>query len=219
MIDRSMSGMDYNRFVNLESIEDRIIYYLISPTNKTAEELKQVHNIWKILIYNDINALNNPLPKYSDVVKLIFNEEEDEQHKKRIFRSPYLGDAWTEICSMIKIYIDSIIPKNHITSVVNIGIDVICHNKIINLKASDDDQSSIIDEVDGIPIKIETVSRVSSLVKSILFLLNGAEINGVGKIQFNSERSRYNLGQYGIWNNRNYQGMKIVVSSMISGAS
>jgi hypothetical protein len=34
MIDSSMSGMAYNRFDNLDSIEDRIIYYLLSPTNK-----------------------------------------------------------------------------------------------------------------------------------------------------------------------------------------
>lgn len=71
MIDTSMSGMAYNRFSNLESIEDRIIYYLLSPTNKTQDELYWVHTIWKILMYDDIDALNKPLPKYSDVIKLI----------------------------------------------------------------------------------------------------------------------------------------------------
>ena len=53
MIDRSESGMAYNRFRNLESIEDRIIYYLLSPTNKSPEELRWVHTIWKLLMYND----------------------------------------------------------------------------------------------------------------------------------------------------------------------
>ena len=71
MIDRSESGMAYNRFRNLESIEDRIIYYLLSPTNKSPEELRWVHTIWKLLMYNDIDALNKPLPKYSDVIKII----------------------------------------------------------------------------------------------------------------------------------------------------
>jgi len=45
MWDESASGMAYNRFDNLDSIEDRIIYYLLSPTNKTEEELEEVHKI------------------------------------------------------------------------------------------------------------------------------------------------------------------------------
>ena len=76
MIDSSMSGMAYNRFDNLDSIEDRIIYYLLSPTNKTPKELEQVHNIWRLLYYNDIDALSKPLPKYSDIIKLIYNDND-----------------------------------------------------------------------------------------------------------------------------------------------
>ena len=218
MIDRSESGMSYNRFRNLESIEDRIIYYLLSPTNKSPEELRWVHTIWKLLMYNDIDALNKPLPKYSDVVKLIQNDN-ISQADKRIFRSPYLEEGWQEQCSMLKIYVDTIIPKNHIWSIVNIGVDVLCHDKIINVKAEEGYQGSIVDVVDGIPIKIETMSRVTLLSKAVLYLLNGAEVQGLGQLQFNAERSRYNLAQYGLWNKRNFEGMKIVISGMISGAS
>lgn len=218
MIDKSESGMSYNRFRNLESIEDRIIYYLLSPTNKSPEELRWVHTIWKLLMYNDIDALNKPLPKYSDVVKLIQNDN-ISQADKRIFRSPYLEEGWQEQCSMLKIYVDTIIPKNHIWSIVNIGIDVLCHDKIINVKAEEGYQGSIVDVVDDIPIKIETMSRVTLLSKAVLYLLNGAEVQGLGQLQFNAERSRYNLAQYGLWNKRNFEGMKIVISGMISGAS
>ena len=218
MIDRSESGMSYNRFRNLESIEDRIIYYLLSPTNKSPEELRWVHTIWKLLMYNDIDALNKPLPKYSDVIKLIQNDN-ISQADKRIFRSPYLEEGWQEQCSMLKIYVDTIIPKNHIWSIVNIGIDVLCHDKIINVKAEEGYEGSLIDEVDGIKIKVETMSRVTLLSKAVLYLLNGAEVQGLGQLQFNAERSRYNLAQYGLWNKRNFEGMKIVISGMISGAS
>ena len=217
MIDTSESGMAYNRFRNLESIEDRV-YYLLSPTNKKPEELKWVYTIWKLLMYNDIDALNKPLPKYSDVVKLIQNDN-TSQTDKRIFRSPHLEDGWGEQCSMLKIYVDTIIPKNHLLSIVNVGIDVLCHNKIINVKSENEESGSIIDMIDGIPIKIETMSRVTLLSKAVLYLLNGAEIQGIGKMQFNAERSRYNLAQYGLWNNRNFEGMKIVISGQISGVS
>lgn len=218
MIDTSMSGMAYNRFANLENIEDRIIYYLLSPTNKTKEELEYVHNIWKILMYNDVDALNKPLPKYSDVIKLIANDNVN-QTDKRIFRSPHLEDGWEEQCSMLKIYVDTIVPKDHLRSIVNIGVDVLCHNKIINVKAPVENNSTIIDMIDDIPIKIETMSRVTLLVKSVLYLLNGAEVAGIGRMQFNAERSRYNLAQYGLWNNRNFEGMKVVISTIMSGVS
>ena len=78
-------GTRYNRFVHLDSSEDRIIYWLLSPNNKTPEELRDTHRIWKLLYYNDVDALNKPLPSYFDVVKLICNND-ITQSNKRIFR-------------------------------------------------------------------------------------------------------------------------------------
>ena len=141
-----MSGHDYNRLQNLDGIEDRIIYYLLSPNNKTDLELEQVHNIWRILYYNDIDALKKPLPTYSQVTKLIYNDN-GSQNDFRIFRSPRLEDGWTEECSMIKIYIDSIIPQNHLRALVNVGIDVVVNTKIINLSVPQDSIDVYIDEI------------------------------------------------------------------------
>ena len=92
---------------------------------------------------------------------------------------------------------------------------MLCHDKIINVKAEEGYEGSLIDEVDGIKIKVETMSRVTLLSKAVLYLLNGAEVQGLGQLQFNAERSRYNLAQYGLWNKRNFEGMKIVISGMI----
>ena len=222
MIDYSASGMAYNRFDNLDSIEDRIIYYLLSPKNKTEDELKQVHTIWRILYYNDEDALiddeKHPLPKYSDVVKLIYNDNHT-QSGYRIFRSPRLEDGWEEECSMLKIYIDSIVPTNRMIAIVNVGIDVVVNTKIINLTVPDEDINVIIDDVDGIPVRVQTKSRVSVLTKAILRLCNGADVAGVGKLFFSREQSIYNRAQYGIWNNRNFEGMKIVIGVSMSGVS
>lgn len=216
--DADVAQNAYNRFTNLDGIEDRIIYYLISPTNKTNEQLKQVHNIWKLLVYDDIDALNKPLPKYSDVIKLIDNSN-NEQTDKRIFRTPHLEDAWLVQCSMLKIYVDSIIPQNRLLSVVNIGIDIVTHTKIINVRVPDNDDSTIIDEVDGIQVKIETKSRISVLTRAVLSLLNGQDIAGVGQMQFTSELSRYNQARYSIWNNRAYEGIKLCIGCQMSGVS
>lgn len=215
MID--LTNTKYNRFVNLDGSEDRIIYYLLSPNKKTPGELEETHKIWKLLMYNDIDALNHPLPKYSDVIKLICNDN-ITQTNKRIFRSAHMEDAFTEQCTFLKIYVDSIIPQNAYISQVNYGIDIICHNKIVNIKAPDTEES-IIDVVDGVEIRVETKSRITALTQAILSLLNGADIAGVGNLQFNMENFRYNQAQYGIWNNRNFEGMKIVIGAMQSGLS
>lgn len=216
MLDKP-NGTKYNRFSNLDGSEDRIIYWLLSPNNKTPEELKATHTIWRLLMYNDINAMNKPLPKYSDVVKLICNDE-ITQTNKRIFRSPHMEEAFTEQCSLIKIYIDSIIPQNEYIAQTNYGIEVICHNKIINVKVAEEDQA-VIDIVDGIEVKVETKSRVTMLAQAVLSLLNGADIAGVGRLQFNAGNFRYNQAQYGVWNNRNFEGMKIVIGALQSGLS
>ena len=216
MLDKP-NGTKYNRFSNLDGSEDRIIYWLLSPNNKTPEELKATHTIWRLLMYNDINAMNKPLPKYSDVVKLICNDE-ITQTNKRIFRSPHMEEAFTEQCSLIKIYIDSIIPQNEYIAQTNYGVEVICHNKIINVKVAEEDQT-VIDVVDGIEVKVETKSRITMLTQAVLSLLNGADIAGVGRLQFNAGNFRYNQAQYGVWNNRNFEGMKIVIGALQSGLS
>lgn len=208
----------YNRFPNLDSIEDRIIYYLISERGKNEEQLKKVHNIWKILYYNSINALNEKLPTQSEISKLVDNDNTgNDRINKRIFKTPFLDDSWTIECSMLKIYIDSVIPDNNKLSVVNVGIDIITHNKLANLYVDENDSSSIIDIVDGIPITVQSKTRVDVLLQSILYLLNGADVAGVGRMQFNSEVSRYNQARYSLWNNRNYSGFKMCIGCYSGG--
>ena len=218
MIDRSISGNDYNRLQNLDGIEDRLIYYLLSPKNKTELELEQVHNIWRILYYNDTDALKKPLPSYSQVVKLIYNDN-GAQNGYRIFRSPRMEDGWTEECSMIKVYVDSIIPVNHLRAIVNVGVDVVVNTKIINLSVPQDSIDVYIYEIEGIPVSVKTKSRVTVLTQAVISLLNGAEVAGVGKMIFSREQSIFNQAQYGIWNNRNYEGIKIVMGVSMSGVS
>jgi hypothetical protein len=93
---------------------------------------------------------------------------------------------------MLKIYIDSIIPSDHLRSVVNIGIDVVVNTKIINVRVPEEQTNVIIDEVDGVPVRVQSKSRVSILCKAVLSLLNGAEVAGVGKMIFSRQHSIYN---------------------------
>ena len=210
------NGTKYNRFVNLDGSEDRIIYWLLSPNNKNKQELEQTHIIWKLLMYNDCDALKRETPSYFDVIKLISNDDV-LQADKRIFRHARLEDGFTEQCTILKVYVDSIIPQNAYTAQVNYGVDVICHNKIVNVSVAHEENEPPIDIVDNIPIYVETKSRITLMTRAVLSLLNGADIAGVGQLQFNMENFRYVQSQYSLWNNRNFEGIKNIVGCMQSG--
>ena len=262
MFDASMSGQVYNRLDNLDGIEDRVIIYLLSYYNKTPREKAQVDVIRKILANDDINALDIPVPSNEQIARLISNDNID-QSGKRIFRSPRLEDPKVMEGTILKVYVDSIIPDNHIVSTVNIGIDVVVNDKIINLKVPQSDNEDIedMDEdarkeyeeeqkekscnevgVDGATqadvnessgatnlyamalsngeiVQVQYKSRVTALTKAIISLLNGASVQGVGKITFSRKNSIFNQAQYGIWNHRNCEGMKIVMGVKMSGVS
>ena len=261
MFDASMSGQVYNRLDNLDGIEDRVIIYLLSYYNKTPREKAQVDVIRKILANDDINALDIPVPSNEQIARLISNDNID-QSGKRIFRSPRLEDPKVMEGTILKVYVDSIIPDTHIVSTVNIGIDVVVNDKIINLKVPHDNEDiEDMDEdarkecekeqkekscnevgVDGATqadvnessgatnlyamalsngeiVQVQYKSRVTALTKAIISLLNGASVQGVGKITFSRKNSIFNQAQYGIWNHRNCEGMKIVMGVKMSGVS
>ena len=218
MLDNTFAPSKFNRFIHLGEIEDRIIYYLLSPNKKTKEEREQTEIIWKLLYYNDTDALNRELPTYEQVANLVCNDDITQTDKK-IFRSPHFEDAWLTETALLKIYVEQIVPVDRYKAVVNIGIDVISHNKCINISAPEDENSPPIDTVNGVDIRISTKSRVTTLVEAVLHLLNGAHVEGVGNLEFSQEMSRFQQAQYGIWNNRNFEGIKIVLGCYMSGVS
>lgn len=263
MFDGSISGQVYNRLDNLDGIEDRIIIYLLSYYNKTPREKAQVDVIRKILFNDDINALDMPVPSNEEIAQLISNDNL-EQSGKRIFRSPRLEDPKVMEGTILKVYVDSIIPDNHLMSTINIGIDIVVNDKIINLKVpqpdSEEDLEDMDDEAreeyeneqklkscneigengatqadvnessgatnlyvmaleDGKIVQVQYKSRVTALTKAVISLLNGADVQGVGKITFSRKNSIFNQAQYGIWNHRNCEGMKIVMGVKMSGVS
>lgn len=156
---------------------------------------------------------------------LIYNDcDYDSQTDKRVFRSPRLDDMFNSQCSMLKIYADTIIPNNHILGDVNIGIDAVVNTKIINVRASENSPNGFIYVADkGTPnehiVKVSTKSRVTVLTQSVISLLNGASVQGVGKMVFSRQLSIYNKAQYGLWNHRDFEGIKLVMGVNMSGAS
>lgn len=224
----------FARYQSLESVEDRIIYYLLSPINKTEEQMPFVRTLWSILYDNDIDCLNRsePLDFSTDIAPLICNIN-GLQDSFRVFRTPYTEESWAEECSMLRIYIDSVVPVNHLRGTVNIGIDAIVHNKLANVAvAVADDANSPqnaagtvigtyrIGTYNGIDFNIDYQSRLTLMLRCILTLLNGANIQGVGMLQFNKQiDGSYSKSLLNLWNNRNFYGQKIVFACQMAGVS
>jgi hypothetical protein len=214
--------VEYNRYENLDGIEDKIIYYLLSEQNKNEWQLKAVHNIWRLLYYNNPGCLLNdekhPLPKFSNIAKMIDNDSL-EQSDKRIFRAPFVEDSFTEECSQLRIYVDGISPQNHLVGTLSIGVEVIIHNKLTNvINELYDDKDNIINPTESYPL-VTYKNRALILLKNIIALLNGADIAGVGKMMFSQENNRFCLSKLGVWNNRNYYGYRTIFTCMMSGVS
>ena len=196
----------FNKFNNLDSIETRIINYLRDSKNDDCQRL------WKLLKYSDMKALyQNDLTK-EEKIQLIYRDKNEADC--RVFTFPYIEDNFNEVCSLIKVYIYSITPVNHLMSTVNIGIDILTHNKISNVY---NDESDILEGGRSVEENITTKNRNTIMLKAILATLNGANAEGTGVLQFNKELSDKCQAEMKLSNNRNFYGYSIVLSCQMSG--
>lgn len=201
---------NFNKFVNLDSIEDRIINHLIKS------ETEYANRIWKILKYPDSKALLYPNLTQEEKSKLV-DDDSAEQTSKRVFRYPFIEDAFTVECSLLRIYIDSVIPIDHLKSIVNIGFDAVTHNKINNLYNDSADDLENPEQYRPIESEIIMKSRKSVFLKNILAEFNGVNVEGVGYLQFTRETSTFSQAKLGLFNNRDYTGYKIIIPCIQSG--
>lgn len=211
----SVDGNAYNRFVNLDNIEYRIADFLAKSDNKYADYL------FKILNYDTMDALMRPSLTYQERMKLLYSNNGDAAGD-RIFLSPFIDDSFEEQSSHLHIYIHSVVPKDHLISTVNIGIETIVHNKISNIQGDaamynpDTNPSEMGNN--GQP-KIILKNRASVMLKCVLAALNGSFVAGVGTLQFNTTMSSYDNAKLSLWNGKKFFGYSIVMSTLLGGIS
>lgn len=218
----------FNRYVNLDNIEWNMIAYLVDSQTKYAR------NIWKILKYDSEDCLLQDDVSREDRLNLIYTGNGDSS-SKRVFMTPFTDDGWLQQSSHLHIFVNTVTPKNHITSVVNISVETIIHNKIANI-IGDADPEKLIWGADGKnnncdmgtnPVEVDKEgnilvpykNRATVFLKSVLAEFNGLFVNGIGKLQFNAEQSPYAVAKQYLWNNRNYFGHSTMFSTLMSGAS
>lgn len=211
----SVDGNKYNRFVNLDNIEYRIVQFLAKSDNKYADYL------FKILKWDTMDALMRPSLTYEERMKLLYSNNGDAAGE-RIFLSPFIDDSFEEQSSHLHIYIHSLVPQSHLTSVVNIGLETIVHNKISNIQGdaamyNPDTNPSEMGN-DGQP-EIILKNRASAMLKCVLAALNGSFKCGVGTLQFNNTLSSADNSKMSLWNGKKFFGFSTVMSMLISGVS
>ena len=92
----------FNKFHNLDSVETRIINYLRDTNTDDCNRM------WKLLKYSDMKALYKDDLSKEEKDKLIYQDKNEADC--RVFTFGYIEDNFTEVCSILKVYIHSIQP-------------------------------------------------------------------------------------------------------------
>lgn len=148
--------------------------------------------IWKLLKHIDADALAKDDLTLQEKAELIYDGQ-NPQENFRVFRQIFTEDASTEVMSQLRVQIQSMYPNNKTWGTITFIIQVVSHNKILTLS--------------------NYQNRLEVLQQQIIETLNGADISGLGRLYFNADETRDNNSRLNLFNNRNYLGYSIVMST------
>lgn len=178
----------YNSLLQLPYIPYKILEYLATSPN--------AENIWKMLKYNDYNALENPNLTIEEKMDFIWRN--GGQEKYSVFLTSLIEDAIPESKCIMKIYDYYIHADEIYNSTVVYAFDFLFGGNMALVNYN------------GYP-----VNRWDLFVHEIMSTLNGVYVGGVGKLSFFSQQSRYDLGRTIIGNSKTYTGGQIFMSTMV----
>lgn len=207
-----------NRFQNLDGIEDKIVNYLIDSQSSHAR------NFWRLLKYDSLDALSQPNLTRKERKDLVWNDN-GESTNKRVFLAPFIDDAWQQQCASVYIYVDEVIPTNHLLSKVIVTVETVVHSKISNVSGNGDpylnpdQKANPNDSDDQGNIVVAVKNRATVLLKSILAELSGVYFDGVGYLQFTQEKDKISMSKLSLWNSKSYYGHVIKFVMDVSGTS
>lgn len=156
-------------------------------------------DLWKLLKYNTEDALSKPDLTLDEKLALVCKNN-SEQNKYSFFLTRLIEDEQIEERSIVKLYKINTLPEDNIKAICVYSFDILSGAK-----------STIVD-YDGYPC-----SRLDVMEAILVQSLNGADVGGVGVLQYSRELARACGAAYGIGNNTNYQGNSVVMAVRVSG--
>lgn len=180
----------YNSMSQLPFIPYRILTYLANNDDI----------IWKLLKYNTYDALSKPNLTFDDKMNLIWTKD-GPQEPFNIFMTNIIDDAIPTSKCVMKIYNYYIHAKELYTGIVVYAFDLLYGPKMSNV------------QYQGVP-----VLRWDLFVNRILYILNGQDVGGVGKLTFLDDLSRYSAAKSVIGNSKTFTGGQIFLGVNIGDA-
>lgn len=207
---------NFNRYNNLDGVEWRVIWELVNNNSKYGKYL------WKMLKYNKPNCLMLDELNNKEKYKMIYRDD-GESTAYKVFMMPFIDDGWTEQGSRLDVFVSRIEPINHVSSKVDITIEIIVHNKINNIYGdADEDENPLTNpteiDIDG-NVLIPSKSRATTMLKCVSAILNGVHVDGIGVLQLNQQVSPYCGVKSYVWNNRSYFGYSVTFSTIMGQVS
>ena len=102
--------------------------------------------------------------------KLIYNGESIATDYS-VFFDYMMDDAETEMNTLLRIYPAEVYPINRVHGLCTVNIEVFAHSKINHLS--------------------NYSTRVDTIIQSLIEVLNGSDIGGIGSMFFDNQSSRY----------------------------
>lgn len=153
---------EYATYEAMKLASYRIIEHLIE--NPDAEI------IWKLLKYDDADAYSRPDLTIDEKRELIYNGQ-SIQTDFRVFFDFMMDDAEDKMNTILRVYPAEVYPLTRVTGLCTINLEVFTHAKINHLS--------------------NYTTRVDVIIQTLLQVLNGADIGGVGVLFFDNQASNY----------------------------
>lgn len=183
--------MYYNQLTTMPYIPYRIISYL--ATDPKAEDL------WKLLKYNSEDALSKPKLSLEEKLDLVCKNNAN-QNDYSFFLTRLVENEQTLERTIIKLYKINTVPADRLRAVCPYSFDILTGAK------------TVVIDYNGVPC-----SRLDVIEAILIQCLNGADVGGVGFLEYNRELNRACGAVYGIGNNTSYTGQSVVLAVRVSG--
>jgi hypothetical protein len=175
---------DYNQYTGYSEIPYKIMSHLMLNNDI----------LWKLCKYPEPNALSQTNLTLAEKRALVYGGQSDST-PYRVFTVKYTDDAVELMQTQMRIYMARVYPKNYVTGMVDVFIDVFCHNKIAVLSDS------------------KHRNRYDIMFEEVMKTLNGKNVDTLGNLFFNGEANNRNSAELVSFdNNKWFQGYQIRMS-------